>query len=213
VETIMTEYKIPFDRECTALLLVDLQRDFMPGGALAVGQGDAIIAPIRQLLERDLFGLYAATQDWHPPGHASFASVHAGREPFELIELQGKPQMLWPDHCVQNSSGAALHDGLNWNQVAVIVRKGMQQDVDSYSGFRNNWNAKGERPATGLAGYLREHGHGVTRSGGRAGATESTGYTGSGECRLCTGPGTGLGADTLAGRGVLQCGPALKTCL
>jgi nicotinamidase/pyrazinamidase len=154
----MTQKTIPIDRQSTALLLVDLQPDFMPGGALAVDQGDAIIAPIRELMERDLFGLYVATQDWHPPGHASFASVHEGGQPFEIIELHGKPQMLWPDHCVQSSSGAALHSGIPWNKVAMILRKGMQRDVDSYSGFRNNWNRQGERPGTGLAGYLRERG-------------------------------------------------------
>ena len=154
----MTQKSMPIDRQNTALLLVDLQPDFMPGGALAVDQGDAIIAPIRELMERDLFGLYVATQDWHPPGHASFASAHEGRQAFEIIELHGKPQMLWPDHCVQSSSGAALHSGIPWNKVAVILRKGMEQDVDSYSGFRNNWNRQGERPGTGLAGYLRERG-------------------------------------------------------
>jgi nicotinamidase/pyrazinamidase len=154
----MSENKIAFERAYTALLLVDLQADFMPGGALPVERGDSIIAPIRELMERDLFGLYAATQDWHPPGHASFASIHRDKQPFDEIELHGKPQTLWPDHCVQGSSGAALHSGIPWSQVAIILRKGMERDVDSYSGFRNNWNAAGERPATGLAGYLRERG-------------------------------------------------------
>jgi nicotinamidase/pyrazinamidase len=158
LEQSMTKSKIPFKREQTALLLVDLQPDFMPGGALPVKQGDTIIPPIRELMERDLFGLYAATQDWHPPGHASFASVYEGQQPFDEIERHGKPQTLWPDHCVQSSSGAALHSGIPWNKVTVILRKGMEREVDSYSGFRNNWNAEGERPATGLAGYLHERG-------------------------------------------------------
>ena len=95
---------IQIQRDETALLLVDLQPDFMPGGALPVEGGDRILAPIRALMARDLFGLYAATQDWHPPGHASFASAHAGCKPFDVIELHGTPQTLWPDHCLQGST-------------------------------------------------------------------------------------------------------------
>jgi len=154
----MTDAPIDIDREKTALLLVDLQPDFMPGGALPVPGGEGILAPIRALMDRDLFGLYVATQDWHPPGHASFASSHPGRQPFAVIELHGKPQILWPDHCLQGSKGAALHPAIPWDRIAVIVRKGMERAVDSYSGFRNNWNAEGQRPRTGLAGYLRERG-------------------------------------------------------
>ncbi len=154
----MTGNPIRIDKNKTALLLVDLQPDFMPGGALAVEEGDAILGPIRDLMRRDLFGLYAATQDWHPRGHASFASSHAGRRPLEVIELHGKPQTLWPDHCLQGTEGAALHPSIPWDLVSVFVRKGMEADVDSYSGFRNNWNHHGERPKTGLAGYLRERG-------------------------------------------------------
>lgn len=146
------------DKNHTALLLVDIQPDFMPGGALAVPEGDAILGPVRELMGRDLFGLYVATQDWHPEGHVSFASSHDGREPFESIELYGHPQTLWPDHCIQETPGAALHPNLPQAPIAAVIRKGMESDSDSYSGFRNNWNPAGERPSTGLAGYLRERG-------------------------------------------------------
>lgn len=146
------------DLSTTALLLVDIQPDFMPGGPLAVAQGDAILAPVRALMESDRFGVCVATQDWHPPGHVSFASSHSGRRPMERIDLYGHEQTLWPDHCVQDTPGAALHDDLPWARAAAVIRKGMDPAVDSYSGFRNNWNAAGERPPTGLAGYLRERG-------------------------------------------------------
>jgi nicotinamidase/pyrazinamidase len=146
------------DRDRTALLLVDIQPDFMPGGALAVAGGDEILAPVKALMEQDLFGLYVATQDWHPAGHVSFASSHEGREPFESIELYGHPQTLWPDHCVQGTPGAALHPDLPQEPIAAVIRKGMAPASDSYSGFRNNWNPAGERPSTGLAGSLKERG-------------------------------------------------------
>jgi len=146
------------DREHTALLLVDIQPDFMPGGALEVPGGDEIMGPVRELMRRDLFGLYVATQDWHPEGHVSFASSHEGRKPFESIELYGHPQTLWPDHCIQGTRGAVLHPDLPQEPIAAVIRKGMESDSDSYSGFRNNWNPKGGRPSTGLAGYLRERG-------------------------------------------------------
>lgn len=149
---------IQFDHERTALILVDIQPDFMPGGALATADGDEIVASVQRLLEADRFGLVAATQDWHPPGHVSFASEHAGREPFDTIELYGEEQMLWPDHCVQGSLGARLHPDIDWDRANVIVRKGMNRAVDSYSGFRDNFGPDGQRPATGLAGYLRERG-------------------------------------------------------
>lgn len=149
---------VQIEPERTALLLVDIQPDFMPGGALATADGDDIVAPVQRLLDADLFGLYAATQDWHPPRHISFASEHEGREPLETIELYGEEQVLWPDHCVQGSPGAELHPGIDWNRVNVIVRKGMDPKVDSYSGFRDNVGPDGERPPTGLAGYLRERG-------------------------------------------------------
>lgn len=146
------------DKAHTALLLVDIQPDFMPGGALEVPEGDRIMEPVKDLMARDLFDLYVATQDWHPEGHVSFASSHEGREPFETIELYGHPQTLWPDHCIQGTPGAALHPELPQAPIAAVIRKGMEPDSDSYSGFRNNWNPQGERPATGLASYLRERG-------------------------------------------------------
>lgn len=145
-------------RSNTAMLIVDVQPDFLPGGALAVADGDRILGPIRELLARDPFALYVATQDWHPRGHVSFASSHAGKRPFEQIELYGHPQTLWPDHCVQGSPGAQLTSELPWERISAVIRKGTDVDSDSYSGFRNNWNADGSRPPTGLAGYLREHG-------------------------------------------------------
>jgi nicotinamidase/pyrazinamidase len=141
-----------------ALILVDVQPDFLPGGALPVAGGDDILAPLAALLERDPFALYVATQDWHPRGHVSFASAHPGRRPFDVVEVHGHPQTLWPDHCVQGTPGAALHPAVPWDRVSAVIRKGADADVDSYSGFRNNWDAAGARPPTGLAGYLRERG-------------------------------------------------------
>jgi nicotinamidase/pyrazinamidase len=146
------------ERAAAALLVVDVQPDFLPGGALPVGEGDQVIAPIAELMHSASVPVVAATQDWHPRGHVSFASSHAGRQPFETIELHGHEQVLWPDHCVQGTPGAALHAGLPWERASVIVRKGSDPACDSYSGFRNNWNVRGERPPTGLAGYLRERG-------------------------------------------------------
>jgi len=157
----MSEPTVSVPKHRSALLLVDLQPDFMPGGALAVAEGDRIVAPVSDLVHADLFGCVAATQDWHPRGHVSFASTHAGHKPFDVIPLYGREQTLWPDHCIQGTAGATLHPGVAWDAVAVIVRKGMEPDCDSYSGFRNNWNPQGRRPATGLAGYLKERGIGV----------------------------------------------------
>jgi len=154
----MADDRITWDKDKAVLLLVDIQPDFMPGGALPVAEGDHILAPVRNLMLSERFGLLVATQDWHPPGHASFASRYSGRKPLETIELHGHQQTLWPDHCVQGSKGAALHPELPWDRVAAIIRKGMDSNCDSYSGFRNNWNAKGERSVTGLAGYLQERG-------------------------------------------------------
>jgi nicotinamidase/pyrazinamidase len=147
-----------YDRAGSALILVDVQPDFMPGGPLPVAEGDLIIRPLRQLMEQDPFALYVATQDWHPPGHVSFASSHPGRHPFETIMVHGHEQTLWPDHCVQGTPGARLHPDLGWEPVSAIIRKGTAPDTDSYSGFRNNWNAAGTRPPTGLTGYLMERG-------------------------------------------------------
>jgi nicotinamidase/pyrazinamidase len=141
-----------------ALLAVDVQHDFLPGGALAVADGNVVLEPLRDLLLSRRFALAIATQDWHPAGHISFASSHPGSEPFDDIELYGRPQTLWPDHCVQGSTGAELHPTLPREPLAAVIRKGMEPTVDSYSAFRNNWNADGERPATGLSGYLRERG-------------------------------------------------------
>ena len=150
-----------------ALLLIDIQPDFLPGGALAITDGDAILAPVNRLLERDEYDVYVATQDWHPAGHVSFASTHE-RPPFDVIELYGHPQTLWPDHCVQGTAGAELSPRIDWDRVSAVIRKGSDADADSYSGFRNNWNARAERPTTGLAGYLRERGVGAVHLCGLA---------------------------------------------
>lgn len=134
------------------LLIVDVQPDFCPGGALAVPDGDAVIEPINALARR--FAHVAATQDWHPPGHISFASSHAGRAPFETITLGYGRQTLWPDHCVQGTPGAALHPRLNATPFELVLRKGFRPDLDSYSAFVEN----DRQTPTGLAGYLRERG-------------------------------------------------------
>ena len=138
----------------TALIIVDVQRDFLPGGALPVPEGDAVIPVLNRLQAR--YPLVALTQDWHPPNHLSFASQHPGRKPLDRIELDGLEQVLWPDHCVWNSPGAALADALDTGRAAAIFRKGMDRRVDSYSGFFDN----GRRRKTGLAEWLR--GLGVT---------------------------------------------------
>lgn len=134
----------------TALLIVDVQNDFIPGGALPVPQGDAIIPLINSL--QQTFDLIVATQDWHPAQHKSFASSHAGKKTFDIITLHGQEQVLWPDHCIQGSTGAMFHTALNMNKVEAIFRKGMDPEIDSYSGFYDN----GHKKSTGLAGYLRE---------------------------------------------------------
>ncbi len=133
-----------------ALIVVDIQNDFVPGGALAVAGGDEIIPVVNKL--QDSFDLVVATQDWHPVDHKSFASNHKGKKPFETIILHGLDQVLWPDHCIQGSVGAELHKDLKLNKVEAIFRKGMDADIDSYSGFYDN----GYKKSTGLAGYLRE---------------------------------------------------------
>lgn len=139
-----------------ALLVVDVQIDFLPGGALGVPDGDAVVEPICDLVASGRFPVVVATQDWHPPGHASFASTHPGRRPFDVIDLHGQPQVLWPDHCVMSSAGAKLHPRLPLGPLTAILRKGTDPTVDSYSAFRHNWDARGERPRTGLAGMLAE---------------------------------------------------------
>lgn len=142
----------------TALLVIDLQPDFMPGGALPCAHGDALVAPIDALLRSGRYATVVATQDWHPPTHASFASQHAGRSAFERITLHGHPQTLWPDHCIQGTPGAALHRDVDWRHADLVLRKGTRAQVDSYSAFRENHGPGGTRPATGLAGWLRERG-------------------------------------------------------
>ncbi|MBK5936202.1 MAG: nicotinamidase [Halorhodospira halophila] len=148
----------PRDAEHAALLVVDVQPDFMPGGALPTQGGEEVVAPIARLLERAPVRYVVATQDWHPPGHISFASSHPGCSPFEVIELHGVEQVLWPDHCVQDTPGAALHDGIPWRYADLVLRKATDPLVDSYSAFRENFAPDGRRPSTGLAGYLRELG-------------------------------------------------------
>ena len=143
------------DSDRTALLLVDIQIDFLPDGALPVPRGDEIIGPLRELMRSGTYRHCIATQDWHPPGHASFASSHPGHRPMDIIRWHGHDQTLWPDHCVQGTDGAELCPALPWEHVQAIVRKGMDSDCDSYSGFRNNWDSSGKRLSTGLAGLLR----------------------------------------------------------
>jgi nicotinamidase/pyrazinamidase len=132
------------------LLVIDVQNCFTPGGSLAVKDGDAIIPLINKLAGS--FEHVVLTQDWHTPGHVSFASSHAGKKPFEMVALQYGPQVLWPDHCVQGTDGANLHPALKVPHAELVIRKGYRKDVDSYSAFME---ADGKTP-TGLAGYLRE---------------------------------------------------------
>jgi nicotinamidase/pyrazinamidase len=136
------------------LLVVDVQNDFLPGGALAVARGDAVVPVVNALARR--FAHVALTQDWHVPGHLSFASSHPGRAPFETITLPYGPQVLWPDHCVQGTAGAEFSTALHVPQAELIVRKGYRRDIDSYSAFCEADGAT----HTGLAGYLRERGFG-----------------------------------------------------
>ena len=132
------------------LVVVDVQNDFIPGGALAVAQGDAVIPIINRLAMR--FDNVVLTQDWHPRGHVSFASSHRGREAFQTIELPYGSQVLWPDHCVQGTSGAALHADLDATRAHLVIRKGHHREIDSYSAFLE----ADRKTSTGLAGYLRE---------------------------------------------------------
>ena len=135
-----------------ALLLIDVQYDFLPGGALAVPDGDAVIPAANRL--QPAFDLVVATQDWHPRGHGSFASSHPGKRVGELGELAGLPQVMWPDHCVQGTRGAELAAELSQSRVEAIFRKGTDPGIDSYSAFFDN----GHRKSTGLADYLRGKG-------------------------------------------------------
>ena len=134
------------------LLVIDVQNDFCPGGALAVPDGDAVIAPVLRCMQ--CFAHVLLTQDWHPAGHASFASSHAGRQPFDQIEMPYGAQTLWPDHCVQGSKGAEHHPALHIPQAELILRKGFRPQIDSYSAFFEN----DRNTPTGLAAYLRERG-------------------------------------------------------
>lgn len=138
-----------------ALIVVDLQNDFCPGGALAVTGGDEIVPLVNDLIRNTEHVLL--TQDWHPAGHSSFASSHAGKEPFETIEMPYGDQTLWPDHCIQGSRGADFHSGLAWAKSELVVRKGFRAGIDSYSAFFENDRVT----PTGLAGYLRERGIGA----------------------------------------------------
>lgn len=143
--------QLPAAPNC-ALLVIDMQYDFMPGGRLAVPDGDAVLPLINRLGER--FTRVILTQDWHPAGHISFASSHPGCTPFEIITLPYGPQTLWPDHCVQGSHGAQLHADLNLPHAQLIVRKGFNAHIDSYSAFME----ADRSTTTGLAGYLKERG-------------------------------------------------------
>ena len=136
------------------LVIVDVQNDFCPGGALAVPDGDSVVPVINRIAPA--FAQVVLAQDWHPPGHQSFASSHPGRQPFETIEAAYGPQTLWPDHCVQDTPGAAFHADLETVRAEMIIRKGYRAEIDSYSAFFEN----DRTTATGLRGYLHERGLG-----------------------------------------------------
>jgi nicotinamidase/pyrazinamidase len=135
-----------------ALIVIDVQNDFCPGGALAVSSGDGIVPLVNRLIGE--FDHVVLTQDWHPAAHSSFASTHAGRAPFETVEMSYGPQTLWPDHCVQGSGGADFHPALEWTKAQLVIRKGFRKAIDSYSAFFEN----DHKTPTGLAGYLAERG-------------------------------------------------------
>ena len=135
-----------------ALVIIDMQNDFMPGGALAVPGGDQIIPLVNKLQEK--FELVIATQDWHPENHISLAKNHLGKNEFESIQVEGIKQTLWPAHCIQNTSGADFHKDLQTEKIEAIFRKGTNPKIDSYSGFYDN----AHRKSTGLSGYLKEKG-------------------------------------------------------
>jgi len=135
-----------------ALIVVDVQNDFCPGGRLPVPLGDEVVAPVNQLIAR--FDHVILTQDWHPPSHSSFASAHPGTRPYDIFEAAYGPQTLWPDHCVQGSPGAEFHPALVATKAELVVRKGYHREIDSYSAFFEN----DRMTPTGLGGYLRERG-------------------------------------------------------
>lgn len=136
----------------SALLVIDMQYDFCPGGALAVPEGDSIVPGINAAMAA--FPAVILTQDWHPAGHSSFASEHPGKDPFDMVDMPYGPQVLWPDHCIQGSQGAAFHEGLDTTRADLIIRKGMTPGIDSYSAFFENDHAT----PTGLHGYLQTRG-------------------------------------------------------
>ena len=135
-----------------ALIVIDVQSDFCPGGALAVPGGDAIVPGINALMTD--FDAVILTQDWHPAGHSSFASSHPDRQPYELTQMPYGPQVLWPDHCIQGSTGALFHPNLTTDRADLVIRKGMNPAIDSYSAFFEN----DHKTPTGLEGYLRTRG-------------------------------------------------------
>lgn len=137
-----------------ALLLIDIQNGFCPGGNLPVAGGDEVVPVANELMASGAYDLVVASQDWHPANHGSFASQHPGKQPFEMGELSGKPQMMWPDHCVQGTNDAEFHPDLNLDGIDYVQRKGQKVNVDSYSAFRDNDRAA----LTGLADHLAEEG-------------------------------------------------------
>ena len=137
-----------------ALVVIDLQNDFCPGGALAVTGGDEIVPLVNDMIRRT--DHVVLTQDWHPAGHSSFASSHPGAQPFTMIEMPYGQQTLWPDHCIQGSLGSDFHSGLAWTKAELVIRKGFRPAIDSYSAFFEN----DRKTPTGLSGYLRERGLG-----------------------------------------------------
>ncbi|KPA90223.1 MULTISPECIES: bifunctional nicotinamidase/pyrazinamidase [Pseudomonas] len=143
---------LPLDDPRCALIVIDVQNDFIPGGNLAVAGGDEIVPLISRLARR--FRNVIIAQDWHPAGHASFASSHPGHQPFDTVQLPYGPQVLWPDHCLQGSHGAELHADLHLPHARLVIRKGCNPQIDSYSAFVE----ADRRTPTGLAGYLRECG-------------------------------------------------------
>ncbi len=145
-----------------ALIVIDVQNDFCPGGALAVNEGDRVVPAINGLVRS--FEHVLLTQDWHPAGHSSFASTHPGGKPFETVQMPYGVQTLWPDHCIQGSLGAEFHPDLEWTKAELLVRKGFRAAVDSYSAFFEN----DHKTPTGLGGYLRERGIGELTLAGLA---------------------------------------------
>ncbi|NGN42787.1 bifunctional nicotinamidase/pyrazinamidase [Mesorhizobium sp. CGMCC 1.15528] len=137
-----------------ALVVIDVQNDFCPGGSLAVAGGDEIVPLINEMIGR--FEHVVLTQDWHPAGHSSFASQHPGNQPFETTKMPYGDQTLWPDHCMQGTVGAAFHGALEWTRAEIVIRKGFRKTIDSYSAFFEN----DHKTPTGLGGYLKERGIG-----------------------------------------------------